>query len=66
MNWEHWPIGCPTEALFHHYSLTLDLTVDEMVEWLRHIHVLLLLRDDLDKNEKRRFLKKFMLPTLLR
>lgn len=42
-----------------------DVTDEQVVEWLRGVHLTLILRDDLTKAQERERLARFLLPSLL-
>ena len=45
-------------------ELRQDLTNSRIVEWIRHVHASLSIRDDLDAADRRKLLEDFLLPSV--
>lgn len=43
-----------------------DISNEDILEWLRHVHTVLLLRDDQDEDAQRTILKRFLVPAIVR
>ncbi len=42
-----------------------DLETEEIMEWIRHVHTTLVIRDDKDEKAQRAMLKRFFVPSIL-
>ena len=45
-------------------ELRSDVSDDELVEWIRSVYLMLILRDDVDVDREREILQRFLLPSL--